>query len=278
MKKDFIISTLVISAFGVGAYLLYKKFYKKNEVEIITVKDLKKYIVYRDGKFHKKEENSQEIDDTVEEQNNEETEEEYEEAFEDSYQEYEEPSSNEGGIGKLRRGISPDSEYAYETFIRATIGNVENPSDVHTLRKLFEYEFVPINAVDRIAYDTLIEKRFEFFGTQSKYSSRPSWAELIMYYAERMNFDLDEGIPKWVNYILENLDFNLNMRDDDVNYILEDLVNHRLRNHYSGLFGMFGLDESAEAYMQTILSHKVEKDFSFEVEYNAFVNMTIGDE
>lgn len=183
----------------------------------------------------------------------------------------------EGGETKLKRGVDPNSKYAMETYIRSMIRDV-NPQAHAVIYKLFDYEFAPTNVADGITYDVLVERRRDFFGSISKYSNMVSWADLILYYAERMDFDLDEGVGRWTDYILTQLDINSSTKDDDITYILHDVGNHKFINHETGLATMFALDDDGVAFVRNMISRTIAKEQTFEMEFNAFLNDQLGDD
>lgn len=183
----------------------------------------------------------------------------------------------EGGETKLKRGVDPNSKYAMETYIRSMIRDV-NPQSHAVIYKLFDYEFAPTNVADGITYDVLVERRRDFFGSISKYSNMVSWADLILYYAERMDFDLDEGVGRWTDYILTQLDINSSTKDDDITYILHDVGNHKFINHETGLATMFALDDDGVAFVRNMISRTIAKEQTFEMEFNAFLNDQLGDD
>ena len=182
----------------------------------------------------------------------------------------------EGGETKLKRGVDPNSKYAMETYIRSMIRDV-NPQSHAVIYKLFDYEFAPTNVADGITYDVLVERRRDFFGSISKYSNMVSWADLILYYAERMDFDLDEGVGRWTDYILTQLDINSSTKDDDITYILHDVGNHKFINHETGLATMFALDDDGVVFVKNMISRTIAKEQTFEMEFNAFLNDQLGD-
>ena len=183
----------------------------------------------------------------------------------------------EGGETKLKRGVDPNSKYAMETYIRSMIRDV-NPQSHAVIYKLFDYEFAPTNVADGITYDVLVERRRDFFGSISKYSNMVSWADLILYYAERMDFDLDEGVGRWTDYILTQLDINSSTKDDDITYILHDVGNHKFINHETGLATMFALDDDGVVFVKNMISRTIAKEQTFEMEFNAFLNDQLGDD
>ena len=183
----------------------------------------------------------------------------------------------EGGETKLKRGVDPNSKYAMETYIRSMIRDV-NPQSHAVIYKLFDYEFAPTNVADGITYDVLVERRRDFFGSISKYSNMVSWADIILYYAERMDFDLDEGVGRWTDYILTQLDINSSTKDDDITYILHDVGNHKFINHETGLATMFALDDDGMVFVRNMMSRTIAKEQTFEMEFNAFLNDQLGDD
>lgn len=199
--------------------------------------------------------------------------------YEDEFVEFSDfkvEEEQEGGENKLKRGVDPNSKYAMETYIRSMIRDV-NPQAHAVIYRLFDYEFAPTNVTDGITYDVLVEKRRDFFGSNSKYSNMVSWADLILYYAERMDFDLDEGVGRWTDYILNQLDITTNTKDDDITYILHDIAHHRFINHETGLATMFALDDDGMAFVRNMMSRTIAKEQTFEMEFNAFLNDQLGD-
>ena len=192
-----------------------------------------------------------------------------EEMVEVGLHEYEEDTEEDE---KLRH--NPNSKEAREQFIFMNLAEWEPDSDDYNmLLYLYTFPFQPKVTDDRRLREVLIDDRKNFFGEDSKWNTRITWGDVVLYYANRTVFEINGTVNHWVRFILDNMEVNHLMSSDRVDNILLDLTNHYYFNQ-KGLFGMFGLDEDAVDDAYTIADNRLDDNISFEIEYNEFLKRT----
>lgn len=250
-KRNEILGKITVGLFvGTVALIVYKKYKKmKLEKEAITVDDLGDILASKEEPVADDEE---------------------EEVAEDIIL----SDIPEVGEFELKKGTDPNSEYALEQFINMQTAEFKKGSEQErVLRTLYKHEYEPENSGDRTTYDNLLDIRREFFGEDSKWSGSTTWAELILYYAERLTYDLDNTIEYWTTYILDHLQIDTGTREEDLIDTFYNLNDHEFVNHDSGYFGLFGLDDEAMKVLYNHLLRSMYHKYAFEMEFNAFLNM-----
>ena len=251
----------ILSVLGFTAYAIYE--YKKQanqREEVITVEEAKKEIEEREN---------QEIEERFESGNANGF---REEMVEVGLQEYESPTETTEEDEKLRH--DPNSKEAREQFIFMNLAEWEPDSDDYNmLLYLYTFPFQPKVTEDRRLREVLIDERKNFFGEDSKWNTRITWGDVVLYYARRTVFEINGTVNHWVRFILDNMEVNHLMSSDRVDNILLDLTSHYYFNQ-KGLFGLFGLDDDAVDDAYTIADNRLDDNISFEIEYNEFLKRT----
>lgn len=174
---------------------------------------------------------------------------------------------------EMRTDLDPNSEIALKEFISMHLSDFKDyPESARKLRRLFSYEWFP-SASDQITYDTIIETRREFFGEYSVWAESITWADLLLYYGERAMFDLDNEIEHWVTYIFDHIDIDKYPDEASLLYLFRKLNKHTYIDDHYGYFGMFGLDGDGIDALKDSLNKSNYEQYSFEMEYNAFLSM-----
>ena len=73
--------------------------------------------------------------------------------------------------------------------------------------RLFAIPFRPTTLATRLLGIYLVEERREFFGPSS-HNNHVTIAELILYYANYLDFDLSGGIASWTAQLVYNLELS----------------------------------------------------------------------
>ena len=244
---------------GICIVVLFKKYYKKRE-PILTMEDINKIIAEKemseaDLVIDKVSEESFVIDISLEEEPNVEEEE---------------------GIMHMRKGTDPNSLSALEQYINLKLADYIN-EDQEMLLELFKYKFEAHNVADRVLSEAICDDRELFFGPRSRHIHDITWADLIIHYIDKIHFHLGDEPNRMAAYIIGNLDISMGSNEFEIRDTLEEVASHTYINKDTGLFGLFGVDDSGIEQMQVQLEHAVEKKYSFEMEFNAFLGMSIDD-
>lgn len=252
MNSKIVKTIIFVGVLGGAAYLLYK--YKKDREDIITFEDIENYDkvivkIDKDAPIVSEDEGIViETDTNIEEEE----------------------------VSELRRGTDPNSASALHQYKNMLMADFRTTVDeVKVLQNLlFEEEFIMNNPNDDLVYEAILDDRKEFFGDDSVHCGAVTWAELILYYANRINYDIGGGVPRWCVYIIGNLGITPNHNDDDLALILRAVSEHAFVNYDTGYFGMFGLDDEGMKHLKHMTSRTVHHTYTFEAEFNSFLNMT----
>ena len=256
-KTRYILGAVTMTAvLGFTAYAVYeyKKVSKQME-EAITIDQAQKEVEDAEDK---------EIEERY---NNGETDGLREEMVEIGLDEYENPTPIRKEDEELRH--DPNSREARDQFIKMKIAEWSPGDEAHDLLMyLFTFPFTPTNEDDKLLRKVLMYNREEFFGPDSKWNSRITWADVILHYAESLEFNLGESINHWTEYMLDNMGINVIMSSESLDRLLSDLANHSFYNEDTNRFGLFGLndDELDNAYL--IADDQVEPGLTFDIQFN----------
>ena len=273
MNKGFKImaGVAVAAASSFVVWKLWKKHKEENDVpeEIIRVEDLKR-LKEEAGVIPKFGSAKDVLEDDP-----------LEPVFDMGFEDFEETEINdeEDGETKMRKGTDPNSSYALEQFINMNTADLQKGCrDDQMLRVLFSIPFKPETTGDRVLYGALLASRLDFFGQDSKWSNIVTWADVVIHYANKLDFEIAGGISAWIHHFFEHLQFVPKMNREELKFQLSNLAKHNFINHNTGLFGLFGLDDSGCTDLHCQLEYSVEKRYSFEMEFNSFIEMKLSEE
>lgn len=120
--------------------------------------------------------------------------------------------------------------------------------DREKLIVLSTYEYTPnvVNDKDCRVLENIRNNRYQHLGV-SPHTTWGSIAEVILYYAELLHFNVDDvSAQKYASNILEYMGIDYDDRDVVINDIIVSYFEHNRRNkpNYDGTFGLFGITES----------------------------------
>lgn len=127
---------------------------------------------------------------------------------------------------------------------------------------LATYEFTP-NVMDisnQNVAKTLMERRIDHFGPVSPNAHWVSVAEVMLYYAEQLDFHVNKNTEESIRFMIDNMGFERDDHDVVINDTIVAYFGHGRVNRPNALdgFGLFNLD--AEIYNETQhLHHEFNK-------------------
>ena len=164
-----------------------------------------------------------------------------------------------------------DSLEARDQFIRMKVAEWVPGDEAHdVLVYLFTFPFQPTNEEDKLLKKVLTYNREEFFGLNSKWNSRITWGDVILHYAENLEFNLGGTINYWAGFILHNMEINTTTSSETVDKMLADLENHTFWNG-DDLFGLFGLDDDQLDNAYLIADDQVDPSLTFDIQFNEYL-------
>ena len=248
-----------------------KRRYILGAVTITAVLGFTAYAIYEYKKVSKQMEEAIDINQAKRE---------VEEAEDDGYDEYDEDDEYDiqeyenitGDIEEEEKLLhDPDSLEARMQFIEMKLAEWPHEEGARLmLFNLFAFPFKPTNEEDKLLRKVLSYNREEFFGPDSKHNSEITWADVILHYAENLEFNLGGTINYWTEFMLDNMGIHRSMSSEAVDEMLADLENHTFWNE-DDLFGLFGLDDDQldDAYL--IADDQVDPSLTFDIQFNEYL-------
>lgn len=177
-------------------------------------------------------------------------------------------------VKELRRGVDVNSHYALEQFISMETAEIKQTSkEGLVLQMLYGHMFEPINGGDKTLKGVLEDNREQFFGPDSQWTSAVTWSDVIMHYARKIDYNVGEGIPHWVRFIIEQLEITKETNLNDLNDIFDCLIDHSFVNQSTGYYGLFGLDDDGVLFMGDSIESAMDNKVTFQIEFGAFLEM-----
>lgn len=181
--------------------------------------------------------------------------------------EEEEYLKEEKEVEELR--FPPNSNEALDQFINMKLAEFEKNSELEKiLIRLFTIPFRPTNPSDKATWDLLVEERREFFGPSS-HNTHVTIAELILYYANYLDFDLSGGIASWTAQLVYNLELSSGIGSATLDSLVDSLTRHILTNDNG--YGMFSLNDEEYRNMLNDGSNRSTTYVTFMMQYNAYL-------
>lgn len=193
-----------------------------------------------------------------------------EEMVEIGVDEYENPTQIREDDKILRH--DPNSREARDQFIKMMVAEWSPGDEAYdVLLYLFTFPFTPTSEEDKLLRKVLMYNREEFFGPDSKWNSRITWADVILHYAQNLEFNLGESINYWTEFMLDNMGMNVIMSSEAIDRLLTDLSNHSFYNPDTNLFGLFGLDDDQLDNAYLIADDQVKPGLTFDILFNEYL-------
>ena len=143
-------------------------------------------------------------------------------------------------LGQMRYPAnSPEAVEQYRNFITA---DLEKGSRERTLvREMFEYIYVPTREFDENAVNEMVSRRIDFFGDdRDDVPTKPTdvtIGEVMVYYAEKLNWDYDWSIQSVVTGFTKVIDQYFTNDMTDLSDVAEAINSNSLVTYdYVGLF------------------------------------------
>lgn len=165
---------------------------------------------------------------------------------------------------------------ARRQFINMELAEWDRMDETYTiLRKLFDFPFVPKNDGDHMTMTQIIDYRVKFFGFGSKWCKEVTYADLILYYAKRASYELDDSIRHWVEYIIECNEFESTSTSKQIGELLDQLNAHTYYNQPWDSYGIFGLERAGMDSALHIASMNIDQCVTYEIEFQEFLKQSM---
>lgn len=139
-----------------------------------------------------------------------------------------------------------DSVEAFEQYKAMCLADVIDDDSYRIMMMLFEIPFEPMDKEDT-AKDNIQDMRYDFFGDKSVYSEGKTMAELFLYMASLLKFDLDYDVDRSIKMFIRNLGWSgMHIFDDELVEMCDALVNFDYWEPDTDEFGIFGLVDNVK--------------------------------
>ncbi len=278
MKKGskILVGTAVMAVSAFIGWKVWKNY--KDELgtgEVISVEDIKR--LKEAAGVSSVKEPIQSHEDVMEDEDDEDVME--DEDDEDVMEDEDDEDVMEEGGDIMRKGTNPNSLQALEQYINMLTADFEkNSKNENVIRLLFDIPFNPETAGDKVLLESLQNKRFDFFGPMSTWGRKVSWGDVFIHFAESIDYEIGGGVYNWVNYLIRHTQLDPRMSTAEIKFELTQIAKHNFINHSTGMFGLFGLDDSGCEDLNNQLAYAIEKRHTFQMEFNAFIEMKLSEE
>ena len=278
MNKKTILTLVGAVAVPTIAFYSYKayKMYKHIKAEEITGEEVMKIIEERKLKKEAEEtakalaEREERKDISVEDEEEALPIVEYEYEDEDTYEEDEEEE-----LDILR--YEPNSLEAKDQYVMLLLSDFDRYSRDYTLlNRLLQVPFGGDPKVNGFMLDNVFEAKEQFYGPDSVWLDVTSWGDVIIYFADRAEFDLGYTRDYWFGTFMDTIGFSTddNVSDQEFEEIVDSLCNNYF---YGANYGIFGL--SREQVLEAGKFDSIEhiSQLSIERQYQEYVKQELED-
>lgn len=166
----------------------------------------------------------------------------------------------------------PNSNEARTQFIKMQLAEWA-PSDppYSLLIKLFDQPFIPQNDGDSYLRENLEEPREKFFGKSSRWVKEVSMADVLLHFAHKAQYELNEDVTYWMDQFLHHNEFSIDTPQRFFRQLVSELNNHEYHNADTNTYGIFGLSSEAIDEAEHYASKNVENSLTYDLEFNEFI-------
>lgn len=163
----------------------------------------------------------------------------YEEDDETEYDDAEDNDSDDKDVTVLR--FPPESKDAWNQWraYRLMAVTMDNAT-YKSVYRLYDMPYVPTTDDDETVMQNLIEERMNFFGQDEEISKKATMAELLIWFAEKLDYDWGGGVEHWLTSMLKHLGLDYRRDWNDFTTTMNSISHHEFISPVDGMPGMFG--------------------------------------
>lgn len=144
-----------------------------------------------------------------------------------------------GQEGIMKYNENANSEWSDYKAVR--LESIPDDSGVYmTMEDLFYRKFIAHRPDDDNVVDSCLQAREDFFGETSPYLEEVSWAEVILFFAQLADHDLNRGIYYWTSIFLDNIDLSSSSESFSIDNTLVELSDGEYINLKADTQSLFG--------------------------------------
>lgn len=165
-----------------------------------------------------------------------------------------------------------NSQEALHQYIRMELAEwAPNEENYQTMVKLFNFPFNPENDGDWDLKTQIIDYRAQFFGLESKWCQQVTFAEVILHWAKGANYNMNESIRYWAEYVLQFVELDHRMPSHAIDEVIGQLNQHTYYNEHMNTFGLFGLTKGKMEDAIMVAERNIDKTLTYHIEFNEFL-------
>ena len=172
----------------------------------------------------------------------------------------------------------PESKEALKEYKQTILSVLPIDPYYYIMEKLFNIEFVPQNELDNIVHKHLVENRQDYFGDFPTVANNVTYAELLLYFAEKADYEIDFDKHAFICRIIDKLNL-LDKKQIELETILLSCAKHEFVLEEPAIFSIFALGylvspyEEIQMYIDPLYGYE-----GFETEFNVLIDQLLGDE
>lgn len=170
----------------------------------------------------------------------------------------------------------PNSDEALEQYKRMIFSDFDGEYDlIPRLERVFDKKFFPINEPDANVQKHILIEREKFFGEGvSAWNRDTTFAELFIFFANRVAWDYYIDSAYVLKFILDNVNIYQHSSETKLSTMVTDIKDHNFMSD-NDTYGIFGL--TPEDYENNIVNYpgrviNSNDDVTFAMEYNVWTN------
>ena len=175
---------------------------------------------------------------------------------------------------KLR--FEPNTIQARDQFIKMELSElVPSQPEYQIMKRLYDFNFEPLNDGDDTLYTQLADYRSGFFGEESKWIHNVSMADVICHYARLTDFEVGGSVGHWIIEFVNNAQFNELDTSGRFQKIIQELNQHSYTVDDGIHWGFFGLNNYDMTQGQRIADETIDGEMTYEIEFNEHLKKLI---
>lgn len=175
---------------------------------------------------------------------------------------------------KLR--FDKDSIQAKDQFIKMELADLTpGQQEYQIMRRLFDFQFEPLNDGDIILHGHLIDYRTEFFGINSRWNEHVTMGDVVAHYARRLDYNISNGVGHWICHILHYLEISELASSQEIGAVIDLLNQHKYENKTRDTYGFFGLHFDYIVEAEEMAEKNIDGQLTYDIEFNVFLNSIV---
>lgn len=165
-----------------------------------------------------------------------------------------------------------NSIQARDQFIKMELADLTpGMQEYQIMKRLYDFQFEPLNDGDSTLYSQLSDYREEFFGPDSRWNDNVSFADIIAHFARATDYNVGGGVGTWIVKFVRFIDITELDSGLSIGETLTVLNQHNYHNERTDTYGLFGLHFDDCVAAEEMAEITIDGALTYEIEYNTFL-------